>query len=415
MQESIRFIHSADLHLDSLFKTKKNLPSELLDQLRSSTFEAFDRLIEEAINWSVDFVLIVGDLYDEELRSLQAQVHLRHGFAKLEEEGIDVFLSYGNHDYINGAKYPIEFPPNVHIFKSGDIESFVFYKNGEAAARIYGFSYEDKRVTERKVEQYEKMSGAPLHIAMLHGSLESNTDHDVYAPFLVEEMYKKQMDYWALGHIHKKQTLSQDPPVIYPGNIQGRSRKESGAKGCYVVDLNQSHSKQTFLPLHAFVYERTTVDCTHLESPDELEGKFEEAKQSLKTDCPVMLDLELHSTSGLLNRWRMSGVLEEWIGVVNESESFSDHWVWIDTVHISDRPSWDEDELKQGQHFTGALLHEAEQITDDQLQEWLSPLMENRKVTRYVEELSEDEKRDILKQAKTIAIEKLIAKEESST
>ena len=413
MQESVRFIHCADLHLDSLFKTKTNLPPILLNQLRSSTFEAFDRLIEEAINCSVDFVLIVGDLYDEELRSLQAQVHLRRGFAKLEKEGIDVFLSYGNHDYINGAKYPIQFPSNVHIFESEDIESFVFYKNGEAAARIYGFSYEHKRVTERKVEQYERVPGATLHIAMLHGSVESNTDHDVYAPFLVEEMYKKQMDYWALGHIHKRQIVSQDPPVIYPGNIQGRSRKESGAKGCYVVDLNQSHSKQTFLPLHEFVYKRMTVDCTQLESPEELEGKLEGAKQSLETDCAVMLEVELQSTSGLLNKWKTSGVLEDWVGVVNESESLSDHWVWIDTVHILDRPSWNEEELKQGQHFTGALLHEAEQITDDQLHVWLSPLMEHRKMTRLIEELSSDEKRDILEQAKTIAIEKLLAKEES--
>src|SRR5699024_143090 len=119
-------------------------------------FRAFDKLIRLAIQKKVDFVLVVGDLFDQENQSLQAQIHVRNGFRKLEEHQIKVYMSYGNHDFISGNKFPVEYPSNVHIFPDEHISSFVYEREGESVAEIYGFSYENRAVTENKLAQYVK-------------------------------------------------------------------------------------------------------------------------------------------------------------------------------------------------------------------------------------------------------------------
>ncbi|QAS51708.1 DNA repair exonuclease [Halobacillus litoralis] len=413
MSSAIRFIHSADLHLDSLFKTKGDLPAALLEKLRASTFEAFDRLIEACLYHEVDFLLIAGDLYNEEMRSLKAQVHLRRGFERLEEKGIHVFMGYGNHDYTKGAKYPITFPDHVHIFSGETVESFVYEKKGEQLARIYGFSYENREVRGRKVQEYQPVGNSFYHIAMLHGSLETNTDHDVYAPFSMEELKNKGMDYWALGHIHKRESLSDDPPIIYPGNIQGRSRKEPGEKGCYLIEHQEGIWTTEFLPLHSFTYEAARASCDHIEEPQELEGVLEEIKKRfLKTETAVMLTITLSSKAGKLRYWWMEGIVQEWMDLVNEAEDLDrQDWVWVEQIIIEDRPAWNEEELVNSHHFTGELLRTVHQVDEEQLEEWLTPLFSHRKVSKYVQPLSEEEKQEAIEMAKSLTVERLLGSE----
>src|SRR5699024_9663594 len=107
LDKEIIFIHAADLHLDSPFKGMSSVPESIFSEIRQSTFAAFDHLIEEAIERQVDFVLLVGDLFDNEKQSLKAQVHLRDAFKKLHRHGINVYLSYGNHDFIKGNRHPM--------------------------------------------------------------------------------------------------------------------------------------------------------------------------------------------------------------------------------------------------------------------------------------------------------------------
>ncbi|MCA0969680.1 DNA repair exonuclease [Halobacillus litoralis] len=413
MSDSIRFLHSADLHLDSLFKNKRHLPEELLEQLREGTFGAFDQLVEKAIQYKVDFVLIVGDLFDEELRSLRAQVHLRNGFERLSRYDIQVFVSYGNHDYINGTHYSIEYPPNVHVFHHEDVECIPFVQDDKVRAHIYGFSYEKKHVTERKVDEFRKIEGPQYHIAMLHGSIVTNTDHDVYAPFQLNELHEKNMDYWALGHIHKREVLSEDPPVVYAGNVQGRSRNEQGDRGGYLVELEEGRSRLTFLPFHQFTFETVEYRVGALDDPGDLEVILNQAKSKAARDKSVMLTVEMLSDSGVLHKWKASGLLDEWISIVNADERENDNWVWIDQVRITERPQWDEEELKKGHHFTGALLKEADKIDAETLEDWLAPLRHHRKLSRHLENWTEKEQAEILREAKRITIDKLLANEES--
>ncbi|WP_226576700.1 metallophosphoesterase family protein [Halobacillus litoralis] len=416
MVKPIRFIHSADLHIDSLFKTKGNLPEMLLEKLRASTFEAFERLIDLCIDQKVDFLLISGDLYNEEIRSLKAQVHLRRGFERLNEQDIQVYLSYGNHDYIKGSKYPIEFPENVHVFLTHDVAYFPYVREGETRAHVYGFSYEKREVRERKATEYRKTEGADLHIAMLHGSIETNTDHDVYAPFSLGELKSLGMDYWALGHIHKRQVLSEDPPVVYPGNIQGRSRKELGGKGVYLVEEHKEGLLRTFHPLHSFTYEHELIHSDQLKDVSEIEQVLEEAKRRASLlNTPVMLTVTLSSSEGFLREWWGSGIIQEWTDVLNEAEDLgSNEWIWIEEVKIEDRPSWSEGELVKSHHFSGEFLKHLNETKESVMNEWLAPLYAHRKLSKYVDVLSEAERKEVIEEAKSLTVESLLGEEGES-
>src|SRR5699024_1547924 len=155
-----------------------------------------------------------------------------------------VYLSYGNHDYVSGNKLRLSFPENVHVFPNENIQSFLYENNKEPLAKIYGFSYENRVVLENKESQYEVVdSSVPFHIGTLHGSLDGLEGHDPYAPFHLTDLKAKAMQYWALGHIHQRQIISENPHIIYPGNIQGRHRNEAGEKGCYYVQMTEFNTK----------------------------------------------------------------------------------------------------------------------------------------------------------------------------
>src|SRR5699024_10800819 len=214
LTQAISFIHAADLHLDTPFKGLTKLPTSLWEDVKESTFLAYDHLIETAIVHEVDFVLLVGDIFDEATQSLKAQMHLRSGFKKLQAKNIAVYISYGNHDFLEGNKFSIEYPNNVHVFSSEKVTSFTYEKNNEKCAEIYGFSYETRAVTDNTIAEYKiNQPDIPYHIATLHGSLDGNQSHASYAPFHLQQLVESSFDYWALGHIHQREILQTEPPI----------------------------------------------------------------------------------------------------------------------------------------------------------------------------------------------------------
>ncbi|MGM0899335.1 MAG: metallophosphoesterase family protein [Bacillota bacterium] len=285
---SIRFIHSADLHLGSPFSGMKGLGSEQWKKLQNSTFAAFERLISYTLETRPDFLLIVGDVYDGEDRNLRAQHRLQQGMERLDEAGIPVFLSHGNHDHLSGGAASFELPSNVHVFHDS-VENMTLTVGG-ATVNIAGFSYGLRHVTESMIEHYPSKEAGVIQIGMLHGSEESDTEHAVYAPFRKEQLLAKNYDYWALGHIHKRQQLSTDPPIVYPGNLQGRHRKESGPKGFYDVVLTDGHAELKFIAAEAVRFDRINVDCSSVQHMNEL---FSIAKEQLEAHDAEALVAEL--------------------------------------------------------------------------------------------------------------------------
>ncbi|MBO8156173.1 MAG: DNA repair exonuclease [Bacillaceae bacterium] len=407
MREVLRFIHAADLHLDSPFKGLSAVPDNIFQDIKSSTFKALKRLIDDAIECQVDFVLIAGDLFDEESRSLKAQLKLRKELERLREHGIQVFISHGNHDPVGGDYLEVKWPENVHVFPDERIRSIPYIKNGRHLANIYGFSYETRAIHDAKINEYMADSNPDIyHIGMLHGSLAANKEHDVYAPFRHSDFDGKGMDYWALGHIHKREILRKAPYAVYPGNIQGRHMKEHGEKGCYLVELSDQHTELTFMPTQTIRFETFHLDALHYQSIDQLEQWIQKEKRTWRKDYEkAVVRLHMKIDQEKINQLHEEE-MKELVDLLNESEEEETRWIWIEKIRTDVKVSWKREELIQGKHFTGELLRQIDQIKNPE--PFLEELTENRTVKKFLDPFTEEELQEIMNEAENLLLEHLL-------
>lgn len=298
----VRFIHAADLHLDSPFKGIKSLPAFIWEAIYQSTFQALTRLVDLAIKERVDFVCLAGDIYDGEDRSVKAQAYLKKEMTRLKEAHIPVYLIHGNHDYMEQQGLHLDMPSNVMIFKD-TVETLYHETSQQERIALTGFSYNKRWVTEKRIADYPaRRPEVDYHIGLLHGYQEGNySEHDRYAPFTLSELKSKQYDYWALGHIHKRQVLSQHPLIVYPGNTQGRNRTESGSKGCYLVGLENQTEKIEFYPLAPIEWKTIEVSLKNKQTLQEVYQVLNEViSQHQKTTHSILLTIELTDTESLM-------------------------------------------------------------------------------------------------------------------
>ncbi|GGH88072.1 DNA repair exonuclease SbcCD nuclease subunit [Pullulanibacillus pueri] len=400
---SITFIHAADLHLDRPFKGLSSLPQALKARVRESTFTALDRLVETAREQSVDFVILAGDIFDEANRSLRAQLHLKRACQSLEEQNIEVFMSHGNHDPLNGEWHEITYGENVHVFGSAP-EVLGFNRPGKPKVNLYGFSYETRHITESMLSLYQRKSNADFHIGLLHGSIKGNTDHDVYAPFTVQELLEKDFDYWALGHIHQRLALQQEPPIHYPGSLQGLSAKETGDKGFYLVQLEEQGSEMTFISAADIIWQHLELSMGEVETMDHLVTKLKEVKEKSRLHSQgVLLRLQLKK-SNHLKALLEEEFVEELLEVLREGEEERRDFVWPYTIQSSLTQDYDYEQLRKESHFLGDLIRLSENIESVPS---LDELYKHVRARQYLEPLRESDQRQLIKEAERLLIEVL--------
>lgn len=370
LKEQISFIHAADLHIDSPFKGLTHIPEIIKQDVLMSTFTALDQLVRTAIAKQVDFVLLVGDIFDHALHSLKAQIHVRNACEKLEEHDIDVFMSFGNHDYLKGAPFQLTYPANVHIFQSEEVTHFPYVKDGEVRAHIYGFSYENQAVTVNKSTQFETSGNhVPFHLAMLHGSVDQNTDHEPYAPFKTADLIRKPFDYWALGHVHSRSILHQHPPIVYPGNTQGRHRRESGEKGCYYVEMNASETKLEFIPLHSIEFKNIAIDMDHYETIEEIEHVIKRhMDQYADMQTPTLFHITCKRVRESLIDLEKNGYIDELVDVLNDGFTRLPIWKFIYKVGMELRHT-SKERIQIEDHFLTELESTWDEISIDSMLE----------------------------------------------
>ncbi|MED3780182.1 DNA repair exonuclease [Heyndrickxia sporothermodurans] len=405
--KKIRFIHTADLHLDSPFKGLQYLPKSIFKRIQESTFSAFTKIVDSAISMNVDFVLICGDLYDGEDRSIKAQARLRRQMERLQTAGIEAFVLYGNHDHLGGNWTTIEMPPNVHLFSS-EVEMKSYISKDGVKVHIYGFSYPERHVKEKRINDYKKIDGADLHIGMLHGHCEgSSTAHQPYAPFSISDLIEKKLDYWALGHIHKQQVLhtEHNPYIVYPGNIQGRHKKESGKKGCLAVELSENETMFEQIETADIIWENLILDATSIKTFSDLYGVCKKEIENLRLPTQgMLLQIEIENIDGLeknaLNKIRNGELLE----VLQDGEEYEDSFVWTYRVDYLDNNSVTEVEsaFKQELEVTIAELNRVE-VFDEATTDLFGHILSSR----YLDTLSEEEKKELIHEAEQMVYELL--------
>ena len=228
----MRFLHAADMHLDSPLRGLERYEGAPVEEIRGATRRAFENLVALAIAESVDFVLLAGDIYDGDWRDYNTGLFFSGQMGRLNDHGIPVFLIAGNHDAASQITKALRPPPNLSVFATRAPETWVLEHLGVA---IHGQGFPSRAVTDDLSRAYPQGDPALFNIGLLHTSLDGRPGHEPYAPCTLDGLRAKGYQYWALGHVHQRELLARDPYVLFPGNIQGRHIRETGPKGCSLV------------------------------------------------------------------------------------------------------------------------------------------------------------------------------------
>lgn len=231
---SFRFFHSADIHLDSPLRGLAGQEGNAVARVRTATREALHTLVGLAIEEKVDFLIIAGDLYDGDWRDYKTGLFFAAQMGRLNKEGIPVYLLHGNHDAESQITRRLELPDNVHVFGTRKPETYVL---DELQVALHGQSFRQRDITDNLVPDYPAPVSGTFNIGVLHTGLGGMGGHENYAPCAIEDLTNKGYDYWALGHVHQAGVLSEKPHVVFPGNLQGRHARETGAKGASLVTV----------------------------------------------------------------------------------------------------------------------------------------------------------------------------------
>jgi DNA repair protein SbcD/Mre11 len=229
-----KFIHAADIHLDSPMRKLDYYEGVPVEKFRQATRRAFENLIQLAISESVAFVVIAGDLYDGDWKDYNTGLYLVSQMSRLRDAGISVFIVTGNHDAASNITKTLRFPDNVKIFPSDKPATFQM-ENLKVA--IHGQSFASPAVKKDLASDYPKPIEGYYNIGLLHTCATGRAGHEPYAPCSPEDLKNKGYDYWALGHVHNHEVIEKYPPIVFSGNIQGRHPRETGPKGCVMVTV----------------------------------------------------------------------------------------------------------------------------------------------------------------------------------
>ncbi len=271
----VKFIHTADIHLDSPLRGLEVHEDAPVEEIRGATRRAFDNLIDLAIEEGVDFILIAGDLYDGDWKDYQTGLFFAGRMGRLFKAGIKVFIVSGNHDAASQSTKVMPLPGNVTLFPTKKPRSV---KLDEFGVIIHGQSYSHHSVTENLGSQFPQRDSNYFNIGLLHTSLTGREGHENYAPCTQDELKSKGYDYWALGHVHKRETISQDPWIVFPGNIQGRHIKETGAKGATLVTVEDGRITEVEArELDVLRWAICQVDVSQCETPDSVHDAVRQA------------------------------------------------------------------------------------------------------------------------------------------
>ncbi|MCJ8053640.1 DNA repair exonuclease [Shinella curvata] len=331
-----RFLHTADLHLDSPLSSLALRNADLGDLVRGATRKALSRIVDLAIVETVDAVLIAGDLYDGAQTSMATALFLMGEMRRLEAAGIRVFLIRGNHDAQSQITRELTFPPNVHLFDGrGKPVRAGALANGREI-HVHGISFAQPHAPTSLLPTFRAPVADAVNIGMLHTSLAGGSRHDPYAPTSVADLAAHGFDYWALGHIHQRRVHQERPWIVMPGNPQGRDINEGGVKGVTIATVGEDGVITCEeRPVAVAVFQRLSVDLSKVEDwhgmLDRTEAVLSEAR-GLAGGAHLVVRLTMAGTTALAWRLRRDEdlLLAE---VQNLASSLGE--CWIEAVELA--------------------------------------------------------------------------------
>ena len=361
----MRFIHAADLHIDSPLRGLGRYAGAPLERLRGATRRALERLVELALEERVDFVLLAGDLYDGDWQDFHTGLFVREQMARLARERIRVFVVQGNHDAHGVITRQVPWPDNVKVFSSRAAETV---RLDALAVAIHGHSFPDRQVPEDLVAGYPPAVPGCFNIGLLHTSLTGVEGHDTYAPTTLPILRAKGYDYWALGHVHARQVMSELPRVVFPGNLQGRHARETGAKGCELVSVAGAAVETRFVPLDVVRWHQLAIDLGAVAHFDDLARHLTQALAAgVGDDAPQVLHAVRVTLTGRTPlhalEARQPGTLAA--AVQGAAQDVAPAEVWVEQVRVELRSPLDRAQLAESTDAVGELVRWVDVLSGD--------------------------------------------------
>ena len=289
-----RFIHAADIHLDSPLRGLANYETAPAEVIRNACRRAFENLVDLAIDKEVSFVLLAGDLYDRDWKDFNTGIFMSRQVGRLDKAGIRVLAVTGNHDAANQITKALTLPNNMVFFPTSKPRTEEL--DGLQVA-VHGQGFRTRHVNENLASGYPNALEGMFNIGLLHTSLDGREGHADYAPCTAQDLRSKGYQYWALGHVHKFEVVERDPWIVFPGCVQGRNIRETGPKGCVLVTVEDgavASAEPRYLDVMR--WELCTVDITDVADNAELLDRTREAMinvQSAAEGRPIAMRVRL--------------------------------------------------------------------------------------------------------------------------
>lgn len=360
---SFRFLHAADLHLDSPLR---GLGSDApATRIRQATRDALTNLADLAIGEQVDFVVVAGDLYDGDWPDFRTGQTLVAAFARLTRAGIRMIAIRGNHDAESVLTRSLRLPEGATLLPA-DRPGLVELPEFETV--VHGQSFGTRDVQHNLARSYPAPITGRFNIGLLHTAATGRPGHASYAPCTVEQLAAHGYDYWALGHIHAREELLRDPWIVFPGNLQGRHMNEAGAKGASLVTVRHGRvASVEHRPLDVVRWQRVSVDCTGAADEDAVLDRSRRAigeavegadkrllALRLRLEGPCAAHMALARDPAAFRQKLLAAGLE-----VADADAF-----WLEAVQVATEPALDIDTLRSRGDAVGRLVRAIDALAE---------------------------------------------------
>lgn len=350
------FVHAADLHLDSPLRGLERYEGAPVAEVRSATRRALSNLVQLCLEENARFLLLAGDLYDGEWRDYSTGLFFSSQMARLQETKTRVIWIRGNHDAQSKLTRHLSLGDHCVELSTKRPQS-VLLEDLDVA--IHGQGFAVPQVTSDLTENYpEPMRGA-LNIGLLHTALSGRVGHEPYAPTDVQSLIARGYDYWALGHVHQREVVSEAPYIVFPGNLQGRHVRETGKKGATLVQVeNGAIQKIEHRSLDVVRFAQVQVQAEAARTASDLPQLVKLAlTEALAEADGRMLAARVHIVGRTKAHAELTRDIERTRAQIQSSaQELGAGDVWIEDVRLKTSMALELAELAQREDAVGHLL-----------------------------------------------------------
>ncbi|MFT5173660.1 MAG: exonuclease SbcD [Gammaproteobacteria bacterium] len=420
-RDQFTFLHAADVHLDSPLRGLSHYDGAPVEAIRRATRAALRNLVDRAIADSVNFVVIAGDLYDGDWKDYNTGLYFIAEMSRLREYDIDVFLVAGNHDAASQISRRLRLPENVVLFAKDEAHTHLL--EGLDVA-VHGQSYARREVTDDLSRNYPAPVSGRFNIGVLHTALDGRVGHASYAPCSEHGLRASGYQYWALGHVHKREVVANDPWIVFPGNLQGRHALEDGAKGATRVVVEDGDvTCVEHIALDEVRWFRLRVDVSDADSPDEALALLERRFEQTRADADGRLALVRVTFTGVSHAHaRLRAERDQVVAECRALATGHGGSIWVEKVRFDTRAVATVSATAQRDDAFGELLRAINALdTDDEALMLFASTFEDLRKKLPAELLHGDDAfdptstqtlREALEDVKALLVERLLMSDE---